>query len=169
MCIPVYLDVFLSCNADGSYLFVIVGDVCLTAAVRIWVEPFCYCSWTEFHQDMEPKLNCTKKLWLHVKQDPWNLPSSVQALTHTIAKFAEGQWFQNRHAQTHASPAKNNRCWTCLDRAGSSGGGNHLCTFRLWKGENEYLASDPRGPLSAMAKKIHFSTLVRIQCCTYKM
>uniref|UniRef100_A0A8C1JW40 Phosphatidylinositol-3,4,5-trisphosphate-dependent Rac exchange factor 2 n=1 Tax=Cyprinus carpio TaxID=7962 RepID=A0A8C1JW40_CYPCA len=43
----------------------------------------------EFHQDMEPKLNCTKKLRLHVKQDPWNLPSSVQALTHTIAKFAE--------------------------------------------------------------------------------
>uniref|UniRef100_A0A8C1JX88 Phosphatidylinositol-3,4,5-trisphosphate-dependent Rac exchange factor 2 n=1 Tax=Cyprinus carpio TaxID=7962 RepID=A0A8C1JX88_CYPCA len=41
----------------------------------------------EFHQDMEPKLNCTKKLRLHVKQDPWNLPSSVQALTHTIAKF----------------------------------------------------------------------------------
>uniref|UniRef100_A0A8C2BD49 Phosphatidylinositol-3,4,5-trisphosphate-dependent Rac exchange factor 2 n=1 Tax=Cyprinus carpio TaxID=7962 RepID=A0A8C2BD49_CYPCA len=31
-----------------------------------------------------PKLNCTKKLRLHVKQDPWNLPSSVQALTHTI-------------------------------------------------------------------------------------
>uniref|UniRef100_A0A8C2HWW0 Phosphatidylinositol-3,4,5-trisphosphate-dependent Rac exchange factor 2 n=1 Tax=Cyprinus carpio TaxID=7962 RepID=A0A8C2HWW0_CYPCA len=43
----------------------------------------------EFHQDMEPKLNCTKKLRLHVKQDPWNLPSSIQALTHTIAKFAE--------------------------------------------------------------------------------
>ncbi|KAI5617161.1 phosphatidylinositol 3,4,5-trisphosphate-dependent Rac exchanger 2 protein, partial [Silurus asotus] len=43
----------------------------------------------EFHQDMEPKVNCTKKLRLHVKQDPWNLPSSVQALTHTIGKFVE--------------------------------------------------------------------------------
>ncbi|XP_056306227.1 phosphatidylinositol 3,4,5-trisphosphate-dependent Rac exchanger 2 protein [Danio aesculapii] len=43
----------------------------------------------EFHQDMEPKLNCTKKLRLHVKQDPWNLPSSVQTLTHTISRFAE--------------------------------------------------------------------------------
>ncbi|KAM9436261.1 phosphatidylinositol 3,4,5-trisphosphate-dependent Rac exchanger 2 protein [Clarias gariepinus] len=43
----------------------------------------------EFHQDMEPKVNCTKKLRLHIKQDPWNLPSSVQALTHTIGKFVE--------------------------------------------------------------------------------
>ncbi|KAG7488602.1 hypothetical protein MATL_G00035560 [Megalops atlanticus] len=43
----------------------------------------------EFHQEMEPKINCTKKLRLHVKQDPWNLPSSVQALTQTIAKFVE--------------------------------------------------------------------------------
>ncbi|KAJ8376630.1 hypothetical protein SKAU_G00072100 [Synaphobranchus kaupii] len=43
----------------------------------------------EFHQEMEPRVNCTKKLRLHVKQDPWNLPSSVQALTQTIAKFVE--------------------------------------------------------------------------------
>ncbi|KAI1889083.1 hypothetical protein AGOR_G00175400 [Albula goreensis] len=43
----------------------------------------------EFHQEMEPKVNCTKKLRLHVKQDPWNLPSSVQALTQTIGKFVE--------------------------------------------------------------------------------
>ncbi|MCJ8745772.1 hypothetical protein PDJAM_G00134330 [Pangasius djambal] len=43
----------------------------------------------DFHQDMEPKVNCTKKLRLHIKQDPWNLPSSVQALTHTISKFVE--------------------------------------------------------------------------------
>uniref|UniRef100_A0A3P8XQY8 Phosphatidylinositol 3,4,5-trisphosphate-dependent Rac exchanger 2 protein n=1 Tax=Esox lucius TaxID=8010 RepID=A0A3P8XQY8_ESOLU len=34
-------------------------------------------------------VNCTKKLRLHVKQDPWNLPSSVQALTQAIAKFVE--------------------------------------------------------------------------------
>lgn len=40
---------------------------------------------------MEPKVNCTKKLRLHVKQDPWNLPSSVQTLTQTIAKYVEGQ------------------------------------------------------------------------------
>lgn len=26
---------FLSCNTDGSYLFVFVGDLCLTAAVRV--------------------------------------------------------------------------------------------------------------------------------------
>ncbi|XP_027030434.2 phosphatidylinositol 3,4,5-trisphosphate-dependent Rac exchanger 2 protein [Tachysurus fulvidraco] len=43
----------------------------------------------EFHQDMEPKVNCTKKLRLHIKQDPWNLPSSVQVLTHTVGKFVE--------------------------------------------------------------------------------
>lgn len=41
---------------------------------------------------MEPRVNCTKKLRLHVKQDPWNLPSSVLALTQTIAKFVEGQF-----------------------------------------------------------------------------
>uniref|UniRef100_A0A672QUG2 Phosphatidylinositol-3,4,5-trisphosphate dependent Rac exchange factor 2 n=1 Tax=Sinocyclocheilus grahami TaxID=75366 RepID=A0A672QUG2_SINGR len=52
----------------------------------------------------KPKLNCTKKLRLHVKQDPWNLPSSVQALTHTIAKFAEGQWFQNPHTPHTCDP-----------------------------------------------------------------
>ncbi|KAG2458177.1 PREX2 protein, partial [Polypterus senegalus] len=43
----------------------------------------------EFQQEMEPKVNCTKKLRLHIKQDPWNLPSSVQNLTQTLAKFAE--------------------------------------------------------------------------------
>lgn len=46
---------------------------------------------SEFLQEMEPKVNCTKKLRLHVKQDPWNLPSSVQTLTQTIAKYVEGQ------------------------------------------------------------------------------
>ncbi|XP_037549901.1 phosphatidylinositol 3,4,5-trisphosphate-dependent Rac exchanger 2 protein [Nematolebias whitei] len=43
----------------------------------------------EFQQEMEPRVNCTKKLRLHIKQDPWNLPSSVQALTQTISKYAE--------------------------------------------------------------------------------
>uniref|UniRef100_A0AAQ5YI64 Phosphatidylinositol-3,4,5-trisphosphate-dependent Rac exchange factor 2 n=1 Tax=Amphiprion ocellaris TaxID=80972 RepID=A0AAQ5YI64_AMPOC len=43
----------------------------------------------EFQQEMDPRVNCTKKLRLHVKQDPWNLPSSVQALTQTIAKYVE--------------------------------------------------------------------------------
>ncbi|GAA6079587.1 phosphatidylinositol 3,4,5-trisphosphate-dependent Rac exchanger 2 protein [Tachysurus ichikawai] len=38
---------------------------------------------------MEPKVNCTKKLRLHIKQDPWNLPSSVQVLTQTVGKFVE--------------------------------------------------------------------------------
>uniref|UniRef100_A0A8C6LD17 Phosphatidylinositol 3,4,5-trisphosphate-dependent Rac exchanger 2 protein n=1 Tax=Nothobranchius furzeri TaxID=105023 RepID=A0A8C6LD17_NOTFU len=36
-------------------------------------------------------VNCTKKLRLHIKQDPWNLPNSVQALTQTISKYVEGQ------------------------------------------------------------------------------
>ncbi|XP_064875539.1 phosphatidylinositol 3,4,5-trisphosphate-dependent Rac exchanger 2 protein isoform X2 [Oncorhynchus nerka] len=43
----------------------------------------------EFQQEMDPRVNCTKRLRVHIKQDPWNLPSSVQALTHTIAKFVE--------------------------------------------------------------------------------
>uniref|UniRef100_A0AAX7T4M9 Phosphatidylinositol 3,4,5-trisphosphate-dependent Rac exchanger 2 protein n=1 Tax=Astatotilapia calliptera TaxID=8154 RepID=A0AAX7T4M9_ASTCA len=46
---------------------------------------------SEFQQEMEPRVSCTKKLRLHVKQDPWNLPSSVQALTQTITKYVEGQ------------------------------------------------------------------------------
>uniref|UniRef100_A0A8D3DTB7 Phosphatidylinositol 3,4,5-trisphosphate-dependent Rac exchanger 2 protein n=1 Tax=Scophthalmus maximus TaxID=52904 RepID=A0A8D3DTB7_SCOMX len=48
-------------------------------------------SQVKFQQEMDPKVNCTKKLRLHVKQDPWNLPSSVQTLTQTIAKYVEGQ------------------------------------------------------------------------------
>ncbi|KAG7261674.1 hypothetical protein CRUP_036519 [Coryphaenoides rupestris] len=43
----------------------------------------------QFQQEMEPGLNCTKKLRLHVKQDPWNLPGSVHAFTHTIGIFVE--------------------------------------------------------------------------------
>uniref|UniRef100_A0A8D3D968 Phosphatidylinositol 3,4,5-trisphosphate-dependent Rac exchanger 2 protein n=1 Tax=Scophthalmus maximus TaxID=52904 RepID=A0A8D3D968_SCOMX len=46
-------------------------------------------SQVKFQQEMDPKVNCTKKLRLHVKQDPWNLPSSVQTLTQTIAKYVE--------------------------------------------------------------------------------
>uniref|UniRef100_A0A674MPX1 Phosphatidylinositol 3,4,5-trisphosphate-dependent Rac exchanger 2 protein n=1 Tax=Takifugu rubripes TaxID=31033 RepID=A0A674MPX1_TAKRU len=42
--------------------------------------------------EMEPKVNCAKKLRLHVKQDPWNLPGSVQTLTQTIAKYVDGQF-----------------------------------------------------------------------------
>lgn len=64
---------------------------------------------SEFQQEMEPKVNCTKKLRLHVKQDPWNLPSSVQTLTQTIAKYVEGQrppesfhaWLTHTHKNTH--------------------------------------------------------------------
>lgn len=40
---------------------------------------------------MEPKLSCPKRLRLHIKQDPWNLPSSVRSLAQNIRKFVEGQ------------------------------------------------------------------------------
>uniref|UniRef100_A0A8C9PYS4 Phosphatidylinositol 3,4,5-trisphosphate-dependent Rac exchanger 2 protein n=1 Tax=Spermophilus dauricus TaxID=99837 RepID=A0A8C9PYS4_SPEDA len=43
----------------------------------------------EFQQEMEPKLSCPKRLRLHIKQDPWNLPSSVRALAQNIRKFVE--------------------------------------------------------------------------------
>uniref|UniRef100_A0A9J7Z248 Phosphatidylinositol 3,4,5-trisphosphate-dependent Rac exchanger 2 protein n=1 Tax=Cyprinus carpio carpio TaxID=630221 RepID=A0A9J7Z248_CYPCA len=45
----------------------------------------------KLHGFLEHLFSQVCKLRLHVKQDPWNLPSSIQALTHTIAKFAEGQ------------------------------------------------------------------------------
>ncbi|KAB1256414.1 Phosphatidylinositol 3; 4; 5-trisphosphate-dependent Rac exchanger 2 protein [Camelus dromedarius] len=44
----------------------------------------------EFQQEMEPKLSCPKRLRLHIKQDPWNLPSSVRNLAQNIRKFVEG-------------------------------------------------------------------------------
>ncbi|XP_005150847.1 phosphatidylinositol 3,4,5-trisphosphate-dependent Rac exchanger 2 protein [Melopsittacus undulatus] len=43
----------------------------------------------EFQQEIEPKLNCPKRLRLHIKQDPWNLPSSVRSLAQNIRKFVE--------------------------------------------------------------------------------
>ncbi|KAL7840811.1 hypothetical protein AOLI_G00261340 [Acnodon oligacanthus] len=43
----------------------------------------------EFFSDLEPKLNCTKKLRLHIRHDPWNLPSSVHTLTYTLSKAVE--------------------------------------------------------------------------------
>ncbi|PWA18194.1 hypothetical protein CCH79_00004218 [Gambusia affinis] len=43
----------------------------------------------EFLQEMEPRVNCAKKLRLHIKQDPWNLPNSVQGLTQIISKYVE--------------------------------------------------------------------------------
>ncbi|KAM9690086.1 phosphatidylinositol 3,4,5-trisphosphate-dependent Rac exchanger 2 protein isoform 2-T2 [Dama dama] len=43
----------------------------------------------EFHQEMETKLSCPKRLRLHIKQDPWNLPSSVRNLAQNIRKFVE--------------------------------------------------------------------------------
>nr|XP_020028762.1 phosphatidylinositol 3,4,5-trisphosphate-dependent Rac exchanger 2 protein isoform X3 [Castor canadensis] len=45
----------------------------------------------EFQQEMEAKLSCPKRLRLHIKQDPWNLPSSVRALAQNIRKFVEAQ------------------------------------------------------------------------------
>uniref|UniRef100_A0A452R1C9 Phosphatidylinositol-3,4,5-trisphosphate dependent Rac exchange factor 2 n=1 Tax=Ursus americanus TaxID=9643 RepID=A0A452R1C9_URSAM len=61
--------------------------------------PFCgpssagliFCIYLEFQQEMEPKLSCPKRLRLHIKQDPWNLPSSVRNLAQNIRKFVEGQ------------------------------------------------------------------------------
>ncbi|CAI9583002.1 unnamed protein product [Staurois parvus] len=43
----------------------------------------------KFQQEMEPKLSCPKRLRLHIKQDPWNLPSSVRILAQNIRKFVE--------------------------------------------------------------------------------
>ncbi|XP_062841329.1 phosphatidylinositol 3,4,5-trisphosphate-dependent Rac exchanger 2 protein [Trichomycterus rosablanca] len=43
----------------------------------------------EFLQDVEPKINSTKKLRLQVKQDLWNLPSSVHTHTHHISRLVE--------------------------------------------------------------------------------
>uniref|UniRef100_A0A3B4CPD1 Phosphatidylinositol 3,4,5-trisphosphate-dependent Rac exchanger 2 protein n=1 Tax=Pygocentrus nattereri TaxID=42514 RepID=A0A3B4CPD1_PYGNA len=43
----------------------------------------------EFLSDLEPTLNCTKKLRLHIRHDPWNLPSSVHTLTYTLSKAVE--------------------------------------------------------------------------------
>uniref|UniRef100_A0A672J3S1 Phosphatidylinositol 3,4,5-trisphosphate-dependent Rac exchanger 2 protein n=1 Tax=Salarias fasciatus TaxID=181472 RepID=A0A672J3S1_SALFA len=65
--------------------FLLIIRVCVFVCVFVCVCVFL----SEFQQEMEPRVNCTKKLRLHVKQDPWNLPSSVQALTHTIAKYVE--------------------------------------------------------------------------------
>lgn len=45
---------------------------------------------------MEPKLSCPKRLRLHIKQDPWNLPSSVRALAQNLRKFVEGQYEKQR-------------------------------------------------------------------------
>ncbi|NWT03662.1 PREX2 protein, partial [Mionectes macconnelli] len=50
----------------------------------------------EFQQEMEPKLNCPKRLRLHIKQDPWNLPSSVRSLAQNIRKFVEDSEIQLR-------------------------------------------------------------------------
>ncbi|XP_004697583.2 phosphatidylinositol 3,4,5-trisphosphate-dependent Rac exchanger 2 protein, partial [Echinops telfairi] len=43
----------------------------------------------EFQQELEPKLSCPKRLRLHIKQDPWNLPSSVRNLAQNIRKCVE--------------------------------------------------------------------------------
>uniref|UniRef100_A0A8C7XJQ8 Phosphatidylinositol 3,4,5-trisphosphate-dependent Rac exchanger 2 protein n=1 Tax=Oryzias sinensis TaxID=183150 RepID=A0A8C7XJQ8_9TELE len=44
------------------------------------------------------------------KEDPWNLPSSVQALTQTISKYVEGQFVQTNDISTKSvSP---NRIWS---------------------------------------------------------
>ncbi|KAJ7338899.1 hypothetical protein JRQ81_012801 [Phrynocephalus forsythii] len=43
----------------------------------------------EFLQEIELKLSCPKRLRLHIKQDPWNLPNSVRNLSQNIRKFTE--------------------------------------------------------------------------------
>ncbi|KAG8133673.1 hypothetical protein E2320_011438 [Naja naja] len=53
-------------------------------------------SFQEFQQEIELKVNCPKKLRLHIKQDPWNLPSSVQNLSQSIRKFVEDSEIQLR-------------------------------------------------------------------------
>uniref|UniRef100_A0A452HV08 Phosphatidylinositol 3,4,5-trisphosphate-dependent Rac exchanger 2 protein n=1 Tax=Gopherus agassizii TaxID=38772 RepID=A0A452HV08_9SAUR len=42
------------------------------------------------------QLSCPKRLRLHIKQDPWNLPSSVQNLAQNIRKFVEDSETQLR-------------------------------------------------------------------------
>lgn len=67
----------------------------------------------EFQQEMEPKLSCPKRLRLHIKQDPWNLPSSVRSLAQNIRKFVEGQdekqrtWHDIRNNHLKAINTKN--------------------------------------------------------------
>ena len=48
---------------------------------------------------MEPKLSCPKRLRLHIKQDPWNLPSSVRNLAQNIRRFVEGQDKKQKKSQ----------------------------------------------------------------------
>ncbi|XP_043922200.1 phosphatidylinositol 3,4,5-trisphosphate-dependent Rac exchanger 2 protein [Protopterus annectens] len=43
----------------------------------------------ELQQDVDAIISCPKRLRLHIKQDPWNLPSSVQNLSLTISKLVE--------------------------------------------------------------------------------
>nr|XP_014343831.1 PREDICTED: phosphatidylinositol 3,4,5-trisphosphate-dependent Rac exchanger 2 protein [Latimeria chalumnae] len=43
----------------------------------------------EFQQEMEPNISYPKRLRLHIKQDPWNLPSSVRNLSQSITKLVE--------------------------------------------------------------------------------
>uniref|UniRef100_A0A8C5HRT1 Phosphatidylinositol 3,4,5-trisphosphate-dependent Rac exchanger 2 protein n=1 Tax=Gouania willdenowi TaxID=441366 RepID=A0A8C5HRT1_GOUWI len=69
-----------------EHLFSQVGDEEL---LNIHISNMFNVCFQEFLQEMEPRVNCTKKLRLHVKQDPWNLPSSIQALTQTVSKYVE--------------------------------------------------------------------------------
>lgn len=123
--------VLRKCVFLSLVLTVVVCQCWPCIIMHVWLQWTCDLFWTEFHQDMEPKLNCTKKLRLHVKQDPWNLPSSVQALTHTIAKFAEGQWFQNRHTPHTSNPGQKQplqQFLIGLDAAAGEAEGNYSST-----------------------------------------
>lgn len=55
---------------------------------------------------MEPKLSCPKRLRLHIKQDPWNLPSSVRNLAQNLRKFVEGQAKSREQLMTSKNPLK---------------------------------------------------------------
>ncbi|XP_077592217.1 phosphatidylinositol 3,4,5-trisphosphate-dependent Rac exchanger 2 protein [Stigmatopora nigra] len=79
-----------------EHLFSQVDSICNTLRGALVVRAFEQTKYfmpergfQEFQQEMEPKVNYTKRLRLHVKEDPWNLPGSVQALTQTIEKFVE--------------------------------------------------------------------------------
>ncbi|XP_057680467.1 phosphatidylinositol 3,4,5-trisphosphate-dependent Rac exchanger 2 protein [Corythoichthys intestinalis] len=79
-----------------EHLFSQVESICSmirgALVVRAFEQTKCFTperGFQDFQQEMEPQVNYTKRLRLHIKQDPWNLPGSVQTLTQTIGKFVE--------------------------------------------------------------------------------
>ncbi|XP_072555665.1 phosphatidylinositol 3,4,5-trisphosphate-dependent Rac exchanger 2 protein isoform X1 [Paramormyrops kingsleyae] len=76
------------CNQVDSITSLLKGAV----VARVFEQTKCFMpgrGLQEFLQDAEQKVSGSRKLRLHVKQDPWNLPSSVRELTQTVAKLVE--------------------------------------------------------------------------------